>query len=168
AIERARRAEELQKQIQEQLAQLQQQKKLESSKVMMDAKGNLVDENGNIIRLPSRPVATFLANKNRQKEQKKKGLKIEKLKTINQKLKRSEFVDENIPTPKFIRKKKKLNFVEPGKYIQQSAKLKAFKAKKLAQQELAKKKREEEIQKKKEELRQKGFTDEEIEKELEQ
>jgi U4/U6 small nuclear ribonucleoprotein PRP3 len=136
--DKKKRAEELQKKIQEKLKNIQsiKQEKIEHSSMKdtatMSKTGNLFDNEGNVLHVSHKPVATTLINKKFQEETRKNLLKIEKSKDNIKKL---ESYDPSLPSDQLFRKNKSFQFNEKGKYIKQGEMLREYQAKKRFQKE---------------------------------
>ncbi|KAL0482413.1 U4/U6 small nuclear ribonucleoprotein PRP3 [Acrasis kona] len=120
----AARASELQKKIHQQLKSIQddqQQRSLSSTKVIMDEKGNLIDEHGNTIHLNKRPIATTIINKKKQNEERHQSFKFERPPDV----KKNDFFDKSIGDVDQFKKKRKrgLNFHVKGTFVQEAKKI---------------------------------------------
>ncbi|BAM42170.1 U4/U6-associated splicing factor [Theileria orientalis strain Shintoku] len=129
ALEKARKAELVQKQIQEHLQKINFTKNVFESttplggkKLVFDSLGRILDEAGNVVK--STPVihSTLKVNRNLVAEKQKKEIQLEKSEKIAKKVQQSQYVDPSLNNLR--RKRKKLfNFVEPGTYIKQERQL---------------------------------------------
>ncbi|UKK02635.2 U4/U6-associated splicing factor [Theileria orientalis] len=129
ALEKARKAELVQKQIQEHLQKINFTKNVFESttplggkKLVFDSLGRILDESGNVVK--STPVihSTLKVNRNLVAEKQKKEIQLEKSEKIAKKVQQSQYVDPSLNNLR--RKRKKLfNFVEPGTYIKQERQL---------------------------------------------
>jgi U4/U6 small nuclear ribonucleoprotein PRP3 len=129
---------QLQQRIQEQMKSLQnnnnEQKKLsKNARVKLDEDGNLIDEDGNIIQLQAKPQATTLINKKQQEEKRAKLLNISKPPDI----KKESFYDPSIKSSgRGQKRRRELNFNEPGKFNEKEKRIKIEKEKRRTQKEM--------------------------------
>ncbi|KAK2198323.1 bifunctional Pre-mRNA-splicing factor 3/U4-U6 small nuclear ribonucleoprotein Prp3/Domain of unknown function DUF1115 [Babesia duncani] len=127
-LEKAKKAELVQKQIQESLKKLHSAKKLlpvtglGATPLMVDNLGRVLDESGNLIK--EKPViqSSLKVNRNLETERLKKQSSSSKQTTVIKRPESSQYID---PSLKGIKKRKRLEFrnVEPGSYIKQERKL---------------------------------------------
>ncbi|KAL9645473.1 hypothetical protein ABK040_002669 [Willaertia magna] len=156
---------ELRSQIKQQLNNLKQENKTDSSSemndfnenIIMDEFGNLIDERGNIIQQPKKSTPTTKINQKRLQEEKRKSLKIEKPPNV----KKQEYYDPSLYIPKAEPKKRKRAFVfhEKGEFIEKAKLMRELEEeehkKALEKQEQEKlKKEQEKLEKEKEKERQ--------------
>ncbi|AFZ81219.1 pre-mRNA processing factor 3 PRP3 domain-containing protein [Theileria equi strain WA] len=128
ALEKAKKAEQVQKQIQEHLKKINLTKKLLPTTanlgirpLLLDSLGQVLDESGNVLKQKPIIHSTLKINRNLTLEKQKKEV-VEKSAKIAEKAERTQYMDPTLNTIK-KRKRAAFNFVEPGTYIKQERQL---------------------------------------------
>eukprot|EP01080_Neovahlkampfia_damariscottae_P000260 gene260-6675_t len=116
--------EKQQKKIEEKLSKLPSVPTV--GNMTMDEEGNLIDNEGNVLRSSRKKTVSSLINLKKQQEDTSNQLKIEAPKSLD---KTNPYVDPNVKNPSFFRRNRSLHFNEQGKFIEQADKLRNFKAK---------------------------------------
>uniref|UniRef100_A0A3B0NFG0 U4/U6-associated splicing factor, putative n=1 Tax=Theileria annulata TaxID=5874 RepID=A0A3B0NFG0_THEAN len=129
ALEKARKAELVQKQIQEHLQKINFTKKLIPApsslgvkNLMFDSFGRVLDQSGNLVKTAPVIHSTLKVNRNLVVEKQKRELQIEKSEKLAKRIQQTNYTDPSLNNLK-RKKRKLLKFVEPGTYIKQERQL---------------------------------------------
>ncbi|EAN31700.1 pre-mRNA processing factor 3 (PRP3) family protein [Theileria parva strain Muguga] len=129
ALEKARKAELVQKQIQEHLQKINFTKKLIPApsslgvkNLMFDSFGRVLDQSGNLVKTAPVIHSTLKVNRNLVVEKQRKELQIEKSEKLAKRVQQTQYTDPSLNNLK-RKKRKLLKFVEPGTYIKQERQL---------------------------------------------